>query len=238
MNIISCKNKEEASKKAAEAIGEYFKENNDNEILFLSCGGSGIRMLNDIKSESLSSKLTVTMLDSRLQVEPQDENFYQLTRTDFYIRALQKRVRFLDVSLLRNLPLKEAGERFEAMLKNWLETHKGGKVIASIGMGPDGHIAGIIPFPEDQKTFDGLFKNETRLSLAYEVPSKNQFPNRLTTTYSFFSKIDRVVSYITGEDKRDRLLELAGKKAFPEYRFPGIILSKLNEVSIFTDQIL
>src|SRR3989338_4354638 len=173
MEIIQCKNKEEASNKAAEALSLYFQDNIDKEVLFLSCGGSGIKMLNNVKSESLAKNLTVIMLDSRLQVEAKDENYYQLTQTDFYARALKRVVNFLDIAPLRTVTLKEAGERFEALIKNLVASRPEVKIIASMGMGPDGHIAGIIPFPEDKKTFDGFFKDENRLALAYEVPTEN-----------------------------------------------------------------
>src|SRR3989338_9157783 len=153
MEIIQCKTKEEAAIKAAAALTKYFEENIHNEVLFLSCGCSGINMLNNVDPASLSKNLTVTILDSRLGVEPKDENYSQLIQTDFYNNGLNKNVKFIDPNIysnvLKNIRISEVGEQFDTILKNWISNHKKAKIIASIGMGPDGHIAGMMPFPND-----------------------------------------------------------------------------------------
>ncbi len=235
MNIIQCKNADEASKQAAKALEEAFDEYKDSNILFLSSGGSSLKILNNINPEVLTEKLIVTVLDTRLEVDLKDENYEQLAKTEFYKKAAEKGVQFLDSSAFQTLSLSEAGKNFDTLLKNWLANHQAAKIVATIGMGVDGHIAGIMPFPDDKKSFDSLFVDTNNLAVAYDVPSGGKFPKRLTVTYPFLSKIDRVVSYITGDDKRPKLLELAGKNFFSNNQFPGIILRKLNKVSIFTD---
>lgn len=239
MEIIRCKSKKEASIKAGQAVGEYLRNNINDKILFLSSGGSNLEILGGINPEVLTKNITVTVLDTRFGVEPKDENYNQLMETDFYKRANEKGARFLNANtysdVLKNIRIYQMGERFDAMLKDWIENTPNGKIVATIGMGSDGHIAGIMPFPENEKLFTELFKNQNRLAVAYEAQTIGRFPKRLTVTYPFFLKIDKVVSYIVGNDKQSKLLELSSGKDYPEHQFPGIVLGKLNDVSIFTN---
>lgn len=238
MRIFSCKNAADASRRAAEALEKIFYDYKGEEFLFLTCGGSGIGMLSGVAVESLTNRVTIGVLDSRLDTDETNENYYQLSRTVFFRNAKNKGTSFLDISSLRMTSLSEAGKRFSDILTEWIAGHKEAKIIASIGMGPDGHIAGMMPFPDNEKTFRSLFVETDSLAVAYETPNPNQFPKRLTATYPFLLKIDNVVSYITGENKRQKLIELKNSGNIPLHKFPGAVLKQLNDVSIFTDQIL
>ncbi len=234
MELIRCKNKEESLSLSAKEISKYFFETKE-EILFLSSGGSSLAILDLIDKDALSSKITVSVLDTRIGVEIKDENYYQLTQTNFFKIVKEKGVKFLDISDLRRESVKNSGDRWNVILKDWLKKHPEAKIIATLGMGTDGHIAGIMPFPLNQNLFDGLFKSEEKLFVFYEAIIKIAFPKRLTATFSFLKKIDRVISCINGEDKKEKLENLLGEEKYFDYEFPGILIRDLKNVSIFTD---
>lgn len=234
MELIRCKNKEESLSLSAKEISKYFFETKE-EILFLSSGGSSLTILDLIDKDVLSSKITVSVLDTRIGVEIKDENYYQLTQTKFFKIAQERGVKFLDISDFGNQSVESAGERLSLIFKDWLEKNPKAKIIATLGMGSDGHIAGIMPFPLNQNLFDGLFKSEENLFAYYEAMIKTAFPKRLTATFSFLKKIDRVISCINGEDKKEKLGNLLSEEKYFDCEFPGVLIRDLKNVLIFTD---
>ena len=235
METTVLKNKEEALISAGKALTDFLKTNINNETLLLSSGGSSLAILNYVSPIVLSKKTTVTVLDTRIGVNRQDENFKQLSDTEFYKEAKNKGVQFIDVSHLSDLSPKEAGEEFDLILRNWMLSRIGAKIVATVGMGADGHIAGIMPIPDNKKLFNSLFADKEKLAVGYSASGKIKFPKRLTATKTFLSRADKIVTFISGEEKRDKLSALLSKKDFKEEEFPAVMLRQFSDVSIFTD---
>jgi hypothetical protein len=79
MELIRCKNKEESLSLSAKEISKYFFETKE-EILFLSSGGSSLAILDLIDKDALSSKIKVSVLDTRIGVEIKDRCRISLTK--------------------------------------------------------------------------------------------------------------------------------------------------------------
>jgi len=56
--------------------------------------------------------------------------------------------------------LEKLAHRYESSLFEWAKKHPEGKIIATMGIGFDGHTAGIMPYPENPETFARLFEDK------------------------------------------------------------------------------
>ncbi|MBI5530212.1 MAG: 6-phosphogluconolactonase [Candidatus Doudnabacteria bacterium] len=231
--IFKQADKEAAAAEAGEYLNNYLAENKKTPILLLLSGGSALSVLDYIGQTSLGENLTVSVLDERFSEDPSINNFSQLQKHDFYQLALN-----VDVSFFGTLPrpaetIDQLALRWEANLKKWKEENPNGLIMATLGMGADGHTAGIFPFPEDAGKFHKLFENDNWVA-AYSAAGKNKFPERLTTTATFFKLIDFGFVYACGKEKSAMLKQaLAGKNEFSV--LPACAWQNIKEVMVFTD---
>ena len=103
-----------------------------------------------------------------------------------------------------------------------------------MGMGPDGHTAGIMPFPEDENRFDVLFQNSEKWVVGYDAEEKNQYPLRVTTTIPFLRMVDYALLYCVGENKKEALKRvLADGGVYAET--PARVIREMATTHIVTD---
>jgi 6-phosphogluconolactonase len=173
----------------------------------------------DSISEELSPGLTVMLADERYG-EPghADSNWAQLMQAGFNGKQANL------------LPILQAGDSFETTRKRYDEMT--GKafadnqlVIAQMGIGTDGHIAGILPHSSAA--------HETKLLVAaYEAEPYR----RLTMTFPALMHISADYSFVFGEGKQLALRALERDSLDP-IEFPSQALEKLPEAYIYNDQI-
>src|SRR6185369_6374499 len=106
-------------------------------------------------------------------------------------------------------------------------------IIATLGMGHDGHTAGIFPYPENPDMFNKLFCGEP-LVVYYEATGKHQFPTRITTTVTFFKKIQIGLGFIKGQEKKQKFDLLKSNSENLE-SLPALAWREIKDVRIFTD---
>ncbi len=201
-------------------------------VLFLSSGGSSFEVLNHIPGEALGKNLTIGVLDERHDPTNKNSNFAQLMESSFYEGAELAGCSFIDTTTRESQTAGELADFFEKSLRDWRMDHPGGVIIATIGIGRDGHIAGIMPFPENPRRFDELF-NSDRWVAAYNAGEKSAHPARVTTTFAFISLIDRPYVFAAGREKRhilERLEEMADIAEIPAH-----FLKRLRG-GLYTDQ--
>lgn len=228
-------NADEAFRMAAERLNLYFEESTDSPILFLSSGGSAIKLLDKIKNTYLKPTLTVGVLDERYSKDSAVNNFAQLEQTYFYTNAKEAGVHFIDTKILHNETGEEHAKRFMKALQKWKKANAEGTVIATMGIGPDGHTSGIMPYPEDEKLFYTLFDTEAVWVVHYNAGNKNPHKLRTTTTLPFIRNVlDKAVCLITGVEKKFAL-ENMQKKEGSLAETPARIIEEMKEVSIYTD---
>lgn len=224
---------------AVEATNALLEEgkNDDANILLLLAGGSSLKILPGINIDLISSKTTISSLDERYSLNPSENNMEQIMQTEFFSKARENGANLIDTRVLEGESQEALAERFNKALNDWIIENPKGKIIATVGIGPDGHFAGIMPHPEDPGKFHDLFdKDPSQLAVGYDATGKNEFPQRVTTTLSLIRRIGAAVCYVVGENKRDALEKLSSEEGSIESTPARILREIPGKVFLFTDQ--
>ena len=192
------------------------------KVVWLVSGGSNIDISVAIMANipgPLQSLLTVMFIDERYgPVGHADSNFEQLIRRGFEPEAATL------------IPLLQAGLSLEATALAYgevlqLELTESNVVIAQLGIGGDGHTAGILP--QSQAAKDG-----TDLVTSYNT---DQF-DRITLTFTGLRSVTAAYVLAYGGSKKDALLRLQQTEvALAEQ--PAQIYRQIPESYIYNDQI-
>lgn len=233
MKIFHAKNQADAAEAAGEAVNDFIREHKKNNVLLLLSGGSALEVSDYISPELLDENLTVSVADERFTAEPEVNNFALLQNTSFYELAKEK-----DASFIGTLPrpgetLTQISQRYEKALRTWSKENPSGKVAAVLGMGPDGHTAGIFPLPDEETKFNRLFLSENWIA-GYDNGGQKPPRERFTTTLSFFSHIDRGIIFLAGKEKKPALEEVLKNHSSPHI-LPALGWYKIKSAEIFTD---
>jgi 6-phosphogluconolactonase/glucosamine-6-phosphate isomerase/deaminase len=90
-----------------------------------------------------------------------------------------------------------------------------------------------LPYPEDPEKFNKLFNSE-KLIVGYDVENKNPHRYRMTSTFTLMRKFDQVLTFMSGENKKEALKKvLAEEGSLAE--IPGRIIRELKDVTVYTD---
>ena len=232
MEINKFTTKEEASAGAGEVLNKLLEDNKDIPVLLLLASGSALSILDFVNGKAMGENLTITMLDERFSKDPTANNFLQLQKLDFFNLALSNNANFIGTLPRPTENMDDMRTRLELGLKNWISKNQTGKIFATIGMGADGHTAGIFP-NKDANFFETAF-DSSHIITAYKAECSHKFPERVTATLSLFKKIDQAIVYICGEDKKIKLTELiAGKEQ--ANNLPAVGIFQTKHFQIFTD---
>lgn len=206
----------EPSKAAGERIGELLAEYKNVSVLLMFSGGSAFQVLDSINLDAINEDVTIAVIDERVGVEPQDSNTYLLQQTKWFKGAMNKGAKFLDIL-------------HDDILTNGI------RIIALLGIGGDGHTAGILPMPNDEDKFNKLFINTTDFTVKYEITdTDNKFKNRVTVTANFLKNhVDNAVVYAVGDSKCPVLKTLGDNIQINKK--PANIITKMQSVDIYTD---
>ncbi|RQN10932.1 hypothetical protein EHZ12_16455, partial [Clostridium perfringens] len=105
-------------------------------------------------------------------------------------------------NLLSGSTVEGEATRFDSFLKEQIKYNS--DIIVNLGIGMDGHTAGIIPM-ENEKDFDNIYKSE-RDAVSHDKGGSH--PLRITITPSFIGKASRLLVYAVGEEKKSILSRL------------------------------
>ena len=230
--VIKSADKESAIAEAGEALNQMLWEHKNSPMLLLLSGGSALSLPDYLENKALTENLTVSMLDERFIQDPQNNNFAQMQKTGFYARAMGHDVNFIDTLPRQNESLAESASRLERALNAWREQNPSGKIFASLGLGADGHTAGIFPF-ENKNNFDRLFNSEN-WAVGYQTAELQPFPERITATFTFFPLINGAVALVLGQKKASALKKTLGAPK-PLNELPASGWRLIQQVQIFTD---
>lgn len=235
MNIV-VENDERRLKQLAGKFISSLILNSKESILLLLSGGSSLSLVDyiDIPS-SCFSKMTITMLDDRFDEDSLKNNFCQLQGTAFYKTALKNGASFISTKTDNEKSVILRGEKFNRDLISWFDKNPINSVFATIGVGTDGHVGGVMPYSLNKLFFDGLFLKNGLFAIGYNASGKNEIPNRVTTTLFFMEKlIHKAVVYAVGADKSKILKNVLEAKGELN-ECPALILNKIKDVSLFTN---
>lgn len=215
MDIIRYKTKEEARNRAREILNTLLSDTQEPTLLLCS-GGSSLELVDGL---ALKNYITVSTLDERYSIDSSINNFSQLMN---HVKA----PKFIDTRIKAGESFEEFTERFERELREWKEKNPNGRVVITQGMGQDGHTAGIMPHT--------VCDDEEKWVIGYDAKEKNEYPLRVTTTFTFLRLVDYSIAYITGEKKKEALLRLLAEEGTLE-ETPARIMREMKNVKIFTD---
>ncbi len=233
MRIQYLGSKDEAVKAAAGALASLLQQ--PGPILLLLAGGSSFSLFNHIKADLLSNRVTIGMIDERYDADSVINNFVQLSATPFAQVAARRGVQFIDSRVQTGETLEQFARRLEAAWKTWTQQFPTGNILATLGMGPDGHTAGIMAYPENKSLFKRLFDDVQQWMIGYNAEGKHEYRYRATATLPFLrTEVDAAVAFVAGPKKRAALQRvLAGTGSLAET--PARIWQEMRNMQIFTD---
>ena len=225
---------EAAAAAAGEALNDLLTKNGRQPLLLLLSGGSSLGLLDFVNARSKGEQLTVAMLDERFSHDPEISNFAQMQRTDFYQLASEANANFFGSMPRPGETSGQLAERLQTNLRTWRQKNSQGKIIATLGLGPDGHTAGMFPYPEDSYAFKQLFEGEDWVT-SYQAATKNIFPDRITATVTLLKEVDVGLAYVCGAEKQAKLKELLAGQTTEPARLPAMSWHEIKQVTIYTD---
>lgn len=222
MIFLHSENQSKCARVLASKLGEWLEQ--DRKVLWLLSGGSNIAIsveaFNILKKEypaRIMPNLAVTLTDERYgKPGHHDSNWQHLLDAGFMMKDIWA------VPVLSNLPLDKTVEKY---IENYKEmSHWADVVIGQFGIGPDGHIAGILPgsiavtCKENACGYDG-----------------GKFV-RVTLTPHAIRSIDSAYTFAFGSSKKEAVEKLH-KDDISISDLPAQVLKKIPESCLYSDQI-
>lgn len=222
---------------AARIINDLLTEHAHDDVLLLCSGGSALAVVDHVDTSLFSPRTTISVIDERYTNDPLVSNFSQLTRTAFFERASRDHAHSIDPRPEPGESLDEAARRFDLALKEWHVLHRDGICIAILGVGTDGHTAGILPYPHQAEAFSKLFSHPKRCVVGYAVnPGVHAYTHRMTATCTYLVRhVSHAVVYATGNEKHAALEALTARSGSC-HETPARIMHDMRDVRLVTDQ--
>lgn len=235
INIVYSKDIDALYKKAGEYLLGLLEKYKDNNILFLSSGGSCLKILDYLEITPIGKNLTLTMLDDRFSDDPKINNFLQMQTMDFFKTGSKKKIDIISTVPKPNESISVTTCRIEEQIREWLSKNPNGKVVATVGIGSDGHVAGVMPDTHNILDFSNMFLNDKKLVVGYEAAHETKYRKRVTVTLAFIQKfVDASIFFVIGQDKSGVLLSiLTGNEKINVQ--PASIIRYLRNATLFTD---
>lgn len=232
MEIYRQPDKKSAAAEAGEYLNKLLTDSKAKPVLLMLSAGSALSVLDYVGKNALGQNLTVSMLDERFSQDPSVNNFEQLQKTNFYKDALEAEASFFGTLPRNKDTMQTLVQRWEKNLRNWRAENPKGIIIATLGMGADGHTAGILPFA-DADDFQQLFENPAWIT-AYNAGDKNPFKERTTASVTFLKMVDIGLAFVCGAEKKAKLEDVVAKKGELN-KLPALAWHEIKNLKIFTD---
>lgn len=202
-------------------------------VLVMCSGGSAFSILPEAVSGSLEF-LTITVLDERFGVPSKDRNWDALSDTTFFKNMRARGATTIDPTPREGESLSDCARRYEDALRAWeaRASHRGA-IIATMGIGADGHTAGIFPSQKEEDFKDRFLG--PRLAVGYDAgPEATVSRERITVTATFLkNSVHAGVAYAVGEQKCPVLESLPME--IPLSKMPAGVVRSMKSAVIYTD---
>lgn len=220
----------------AQFLIQKLKERSEKKLIFLS-GGSVVRLYKTLghvlrEGEIDPSHIAFAQADERFQpkselrIEKQelrinkDEiNSYQIEKTGLWDVCRKKKIPYYLIS--QEGTCRQSAKGYNEIIKELLGKYP--YHLAILGVGEDGHTAGLLPGYERLWNID-------RFIVGYEIEKRQNetavFKKRVTLTPKTLSELDFALVVASGEKKR---------RAIENAFYPQALLQKIEKVDLFTD---
>jgi len=222
MNFIRTSNFTEGKESLADAIATPLHAG--KKVLWLIPGGSNISvsvaamktLRQNLKTVELKN-LAVTLTDERYgPIDHPDSNWRQLSESGLSFEGMNA------IPVLSGLPLAETVAQYGKNVEAAFDAVD--IVIGQFGIGPDGHIAGILP--------ESPAVAHPRFACGYETP---QF-TRITLTPLALKKVDHAFAFASGASKKMALGQLKSEDLTLDEQ-PAQVLKQMKEAVLYSDQV-
>jgi len=200
------------------------------DTVCLLSGGSALDMVEYLDIEHSGECRTIFMMgDERVSRESNINNYLQLIGR-YGSHQVAKHI-------IPTVPLvNESPELFVARIENiFLQTLsklKNPKIMAVLGVGMDGHTAGI--FPMNKETFGKVYRDD-RSYVSIPAEGLRIDPRASFTPSWLLANVDEIIGYVTGESKQSILHNLLNESKEIHER-PAEVIKRHKRSFIFTDQ--
>jgi len=210
----------------------------EQPVLFLYSGGSSLQLMTDFYDATKNldlSNLIFAPVDERKDENSSNAGAFQ--KMSVFKKFEEKGANFVQLNDFA-IDLATAADQYNEQIRILFEDvlKHDGISISLLGMGADGHTAGIFPYPENPEFFENMFVNTDRYVVGYNVGDKNPHKERITLTLIALRNVDYTFVYVVGEDKREALNDALSIGAYADV--PGRIWGQLPNCSVFTDILL
>ncbi len=227
---------EQAEPLARNALEGLLSECSNKPALLLLSGGSWLSIYDRVavSQTAIYSTLTLMMGDERVTYDPEVNNAAQFMETKMYQTMQAKGAHFIDTRVRENETPVSHAQRLEQEVRAWQEANPYGSVYATLGIGDDGHIAGIMPRDARVGATEELFDGESWF-VGYETTRQGEQKYRSTITFcGLRALIARALVHASGTQKHAVLKALYNQKGEIN-ELPSLILYDLPMVDIYTD---
>ena len=203
IKIIQVKSSEEGIEVCKKLLYEMVSK---TSVLFLS-GGSTPKVLYEIlaKEQKLSAG-AVAMVDERyitsseFRVQSSESpiaNETMIGQTGLTQYLAEAKIRFY--SILENKEIEDTAKDYDETVRFLFSYFQ--KSVAVLGIGADGHTAGI---PAIEEISQKILDDKSSLVSSYE-DEESFYKKRITLTFLGLSKLDQVIVLVFGKDKKKAL---------------------------------
>jgi 6-phosphogluconolactonase len=232
MELKKSHSQDEAVSRATDSLLTYLTQQTRTETTLLLSGGSATLIYQQLvqKSHHFDSLkwLQVGQIDERWGAVGHVDSNQRAIRNTGLVEAWERKGAQFHWVLHEPTSLTETADSYQS----WLETRFATtSVLAVLGVGGDGHTAGILPF-QDQVLFDHTFPDD-RIFVGYEYPQETEFPQRLTVTPSALQSLTWFTGVMWGENKEPVWQKLGESKPLSVSQFPVQLLTSVPGVFYF-----
>ena len=222
------------AKNAGSELNKQLKVSNRSQILLMLSGGSALMVLGHINPKFLSGNITVSIVDERFSMDKKINNFSQLEDTKFFDECLAAGCAIIGTRIHKGETLPSATMNFDARLREWRKLNPKGKIVALLGIGEDGHTAGVMPFTGKKRLFEDSFLDQEWVA-SFDATGKNEHTLRFTSTLTFLKgQVDHTIVFAQGSNKKEVLLKIVDK-SLDINDIPAKILCHMKDVILCTD---
>ncbi len=195
--------------------------------LLLLSGGSAIGCYELLATQLENCEnLTVGLIDERYDIQANHvhSNAVAIEATGLPRRVIQLGGRW--EPMLHGAAMPDEVLTYSRLLDNYIDGERS-TTIGLIGIGMDGHTAGILP-SENAAWFRQTFESDALVS-GYDVT--DQYKQRMTLTLSALKHIDHLV-LVGADDSKRPVIQEAMNSSAPHYEMPATIIQEAREVTV------
>jgi 6-phosphogluconolactonase/glucosamine-6-phosphate isomerase/deaminase len=216
---------------AGRQLSNLLLANTNTPLLLLVSGGTAVSVIEHCDTTLMGDHITLGLVDERFSKDPAVLNSAVIETSEFLTDGVKYGAHVLDIAIEDKESSDAVADRWEDQLRTWINWYPKGKIFAVLGIGADGHTAGIMPNIHDVDFFG------SRLAMAYTMSKEiDVHTERITVTFTFLKTyVDEAIVYAVGPQKQKAIDTMLADDAEP-VTLPAAIFKEMKSVQFFTDK--